>query len=437
MNTRPKLIDNDIWVFAELINVKNPKDPRTAQQVTQITGLSKQYVSKIIKKLLKSRYIKPLTGSKTDILYSATETGSEIKGMINSKVIDALRMKNLVDRDHGRLPTSSISAAEGNPPSFHFDVPMVMAAHFPYTPCRFEVMMEGEIEYTKEMRIRENKDGSYDIVKTGEDRKNTKPVKFPIFGRNARTRLELENQENYETTFSVEGGSFLLRYQKTNPNKGRAKRLIYIDPVDDPVFLLSEIKTDDDVGQRIVNKCYLVLDWLQKFAGWRFSYTPLNDIRRYHIYSANRELNQYVLSKAGRKIMESEGYKVWFDGSHRVSDGHLESKELAFFKALEALADIRSDIEEAKIAVNDHEVRITDVSNSVIHLEGTIKETTAATESNARTIEEVKRSHEREIYGIWLALEDLAQSQHATLKIIKASAGTAYANTNDDGVMFG
>ncbi|MCL2607358.1 MAG: hypothetical protein FWD92_02210 [Methanomassiliicoccaceae archaeon] len=428
MSEPPKLTDNEIWIFAELINTENTKAPRTAQQVAEITGFSKQYVSKTIKKLSNLKIISPLSGYRTDKLYDTGRYGNRVKGMVDQSVIDALRLQRKVDST-GVHPSPTVES----PPAHLYNVPMVMGAHFPYTQARFKVIAEGNIEYTNEMAVEVKEGHVVRFLKIGDSpkEKDIKRLKFPVFGENARSREALKNQDNFEAHFSVDGEKFKIRYQRTYPKKGAPKRLFYVDPLEDPEFLLSDITSDEDVGMKIIAKCRRVLYFLQKYAGWTFDDKPLNDIKRYHLYSKNKELNAWVESEVGRKVMESEGYKFWFDESHRPS-GHLESKSLAFFKALDKLAEIRADIEEAKVAINEHEVRITDSEREILSM-------TANIESNQKKIQEIKAYVISELIDVWKTIEEAVLVQKASFKTtaLMVKPLETFAGSDAEGGMYG
>jgi len=330
MPKRPfKPTANDISVYIELLGIDDGRK-KTQKELHEILGLSAGGINGIVQKLQKEEIIRRQAGSRTDIMYDPGKHETKLTCFITDEYLEARRNELLVNQ-RGRFPTSKEKYRQL---SALLSLSLPMRAHFPYTPPRFKVLKQGNMDFTNDITI-------------GNGRK---PLRFPIFS-NPKVK-GLPGQDKYISSFSTDGDDFEIIFLKTHPKKGPSEMKFFIQPKEDLEFLITDVETEYEVGMLIVKQCHKVLNFLQKHAGWVFSYEPLNDVSRVHICCADDDINDKIFSLTGRKVHELEKYKYWMDGSHR-KQVHIESSTISFFKALDRLTETVEDVDRLNEEIKD------------------------------------------------------------------------------------
>jgi len=253
----------------------------------------------------------------------------------------------------------------------------------------FHVLKEGEFNVTPKQ------DGHfYDMIH-----------RKPMSKLDMRKREKILNgSENWDGTYSLDyGRSFKLRYYRSNKH-----RHFYIGPQYDinalPKELLANIDAPHD---RVTLECYPMLDWLTKFAGWQFlrdkdgNYVPLNksDPSKDHIQVNHQPTTDFLKEHVGAFTS---------DGVHADESGGVLRYE------------VKANRQDYIAALVDSPV----TRDLAYKHEDEIKELTGRTNTTDRSLDAIKESFGREIYSVWLALEEIVHVQSAAVKVTTANVHT-------------
>ena len=374
---RVKLTPRDVEILISLIDPQNPKNRRTQSEAAVVVGYPLYVVSRSTKRLLMGKYIRKAENLKKGAYYvphtnynvAISQVTDEFKAAFDKRV------QLLADRVAVTYPVTADMLRE----------PFTLQPHKSGCSPYFHVLKEGDLQFTRK------KDYFYGVI----DR-------TPMSKLDMRKRDKVLNgSENWDGIYTLDyGRSFRLRYHKTKNH-----RHFYIAPQYNIESLPAELLVSIDAPHdRVTLECYPMLDWLTKYAGWQFlrdaagNYIPLNktDPSKDHIQVNHQPTTDFLNEHVGT-----------FTGDGIRAD---KSKDVLRY-------EVNANRQDYIAALVDSPV----TRKMAFKHEDEIKELTGRTNATDRSLDDIKESFGREIYSVWLALEEVAHVQNAAVKATSAS----------------
>jgi len=395
MTKKPiKLSSRDIEILISLFDPNDKNIKRTQSETAKFLNYPLYVVSRSVKRLLDGNYIRKFKPYERKATYVPhTNYNLAISQVTDDfKVAYEQRLQLIADRAAVTYPDTAGTIQE----------PFTLQPHKSGCMPYFWVIQEGEFE-------------------TAPKRDPTFAGMVPKIRGATLTMLKrkrvFNGSEDWDGLFLLDyGRRYRLRYQRT-----KDKRYFYVGPQYDieslPDELLVNINAPHD---RVTLECYPVLDWLTKYAGWRFlvdengHYKPLNksDPANDHIQINHQPTTDFIKEHVGKFTADG----VCADESKGKLRYEVKANRPDYIAAL-----VDSPVTRELAFKHENEIR---------SLQG-------RTNAQDRSLEDVKESFSNEIFAIWLALEEVAQTTNATVKLTSALAHQSVTNVQTEGAMYG
>ncbi len=298
-------------IYSELINLRNPRFPRTQKEVSITLGVPITTISSAVKRFLELEFIHPLNDAKTNILYRPGKHHIIIESQINSNYLES---KEWYDAN-GQAIRPSEHATRPYKPLFR--------AHINGTWLMFTVAQEGNID-------------RFDITKEG------RTLTMPLFGSTEPSVLP--GSKNYWAKIHFNNEWVSIRYQISKNNK-----IFYIQP-SCKTITAEEITPDEDIVKPFISQVRPLLAHLEKYAGWKFKkaengdYAVHGSVRQGQVSKSQKEygfddfLTNLIHDYTGDCGIIGES-PIWFDRSEKAfgNIGEIETSKSDYVKAINDL----------------------------------------------------------------------------------------------------
>lgn len=302
---------------------------RTQKQVSDLLAMSKSTVSEAIRRLIDGQYLMESGKASRDKLYARGINFAALEAQINDSVLENMSNLRMVQRtrvsgsqpDRSEVPEApqNVNATE---PDTWFEI------HTSGPGYMFGVEKEGNIERTP-IEITD--------PRTGRSKQVWQSLMTHAF--------EPDGSANWTGGFVLgDGRRYTLRYQRTV----NGIRRFYVIPQHE-VTVSPEVAGDHEACLRaFVAACTPMLNWLQKYAGWRFTtdecgmYALLNDIKPQNVHKALRgHINDVVTELTGGAFVGND--RLWADNSPGYTE--LETNQADYIEALIAMPETRRRVD--------------------------------------------------------------------------------------------
>lgn len=309
-------------IYVRLINYKNPQFPRTQKQVCEMLGIQKSTCSDATKRLVKLGFIAPLPGMKTNILYRRGK---------HHNIIESHMKSNYLEKEE-RFDTYG----EGiKPPITAESYRSVFRAHVNGAWMMFTVAVRGELHKFIGDKTNNKGERLTETLLTGD-------------------AYDLNGSINWMSNVYYNGEWTKVRYQET-----ASKKLFYVQP-SSKIITSDEITPDDDILGPFVAQCRPLLNYLEKYAGWKFRKTETED------YEVTASIKSGKIGNGSQKEYGLDGFmsdlihdytgdvgiigasSFWFDGSENAlgTNGECEFAQGNYADAIDKLPYIRATVEK-------------------------------------------------------------------------------------------
>ena len=252
---RKDLKENRIIVAISLLGLDENGRRRTQNEVSVSLGYPKSTVSECVRDLLDGGYIVESGKSRKEKIYARGPRFCLLESQISDEIRQKLRNLRSVRIDSPPITAPDRSGVPGGSSSGQsHPFEDAWSIHLPGDMLQFAVDREGAIDRVAV---------AYRDPDTGRERTRWQTI---FYGE----PYELNGSVNWSTSFVIPEhpgeNRFTMRYQKTASGKW-----FYVVPEFDVLVNSHEAVDADAMRRRFVTKCAPLLNWLQKYAGWRFA----------------------------------------------------------------------------------------------------------------------------------------------------------------------